>query len=147
MIQGRSFLIVPETFRAILEELEPGVHQFFPLTLEWKDGTPIERGAGRGRSPDGNVRYWFNPCNRIDGVDPVNTTWLRSAIWKSLNPNLAPGEEPKLVFSRALVGDRHAWIEKLIAHSLPLYISTAFGDRLRETNVTGLGMTYRDDAD
>ena len=110
-------LVVDDKFKAILEELELGVHQFFPLDLVWKDGSS----AGR--------RHWFNPCNRIDGPDPDKTTAEFRGIWQPRT-----GE---LVFSRAKIGDRHAWVEKKLS-GRRIMVSELFKRRLDEAGVTGL---------
>src|SRR3990167_10555709 len=48
---------VPERFRGIVEELEPGVHQWLPVEFVDKKGNHLAD------------RYYFIPCNRLDSVD------------------------------------------------------------------------------
>ena len=134
VLPGSGSLVVDDKFRTILEELEPGVHQFFPLDLVWKDGSS----AGR--------RHWFNPCNRIDGPDREKSTWVFDVIWLPKNPHLPEGEKPELVFSRAKIGDRHAWVEKRISGRV-IMISDAFKHRLDEAGVTGIGFKYDPETD
>lgn len=47
---------VSDRFRALIEEIEPGVHQFEPIRYETKDGSLIED------------RWFWQICNRIDSV-------------------------------------------------------------------------------
>ena len=62
---------VSQRFRDLVEEFEPGVHQFFPLQLSRRDGTPIE----------GN-HYVFNCFVRADTVlvDRSGLSWGESAM-------------------------------------------------------------------
>jgi hypothetical protein len=48
---------VSERFKAIVEEFEPGVHQFIPIQLKRKDGTPYEE-----------QYYVFNACKMISAI-------------------------------------------------------------------------------
>ncbi len=51
--------ICSQRFRDVIEALEPGVHQFVPVQIVWKD-----------KSVDERPYYWFVPCTRIWALDP-----------------------------------------------------------------------------
>lgn len=56
--------VVPERVRAIIEGLEPGVHQFIPVELRRSDGAPTN-----------GPHYWLNILQQLDFVDP-DQSWL-----------------------------------------------------------------------
>jgi hypothetical protein len=53
---------VTDQFKAIVEELEPGAHQFIPVDLLWKDGTLAAK------------RYLLFVGKRLDTTDRERTT-------------------------------------------------------------------------
>lgn len=113
-------LLVDQKFKAAVEKLEPGLHQFFPVDLLWQDGS---------HAAD---RYWFVPCTRLDSVDREKTTFEFRGLW-----DLLGGPEKRLVFSRAEIGDHHVWIDKFIHVPTPI-ISDALKAELEAAGVTGL---------
>ncbi|WP_350149496.1 imm11 family protein [Roseitalea porphyridii] len=119
---GRSSLLVDEKLKTCVEALEPGVHQFFPIELVWKDG-------GHAAS-----RYWFNVCTRLDGIDPEKTNLEFKGIWMGSGK---PGEE--LWFSRKKIGGHHIWIERFMTYAPPpRFISAELKQALETAGVTGL---------
>lgn len=127
---GYAFL-VPEAFRDILESLEPGVHDFYPVELVWTDGTS----AG--------TRYWFYPQHRIDAADREKTTYdLGGVLW-----DLDSNESGKLVFSRKAIGDCHSWIDKLIPASRCVFVSEEFRRQLEAAGITGIGFRPYEETD
>lgn len=127
---GVAFL-VPEAFKEILERLEPGVHDFYPVELIWKDGTS----AGK--------RYWFYPQHRLDTVDREKTTHtIGKGLW-----DLDSNKSGKLVFSHKAIGDRHAWIDKLIPGGSIVFVSEAFKRELEAAGITGLGFRPYEETD
>ncbi|MCI5075208.1 DUF1629 domain-containing protein [Oricola sp.] len=130
VLPGYMSLLVPARFRALLEELEPVLHQFFPIILEWSDGSP----AGD--------RFWFNVCNRIDGVSPEGTTFEFRNIWF-----LDGSPDKTLVFSRQRIGARHAWAEKLISGFNRPFISDVFAERLQEAGLSGMKLQRFDEVE
>ena len=127
---GYTFL-VPGTFKDVLERLEPGIHDFYPVELVWKDGTS----AGH--------RYWFYPQHRIDTVDREKTTHTIGKVLWDLDSN----KDGKLVFSRKTIGDRHAWIDKLIPGGRYVFVSEEFRYELEATGTTGLGFRPYEETD
>lgn len=112
-------LLVSDAFKSLLEELEPGVHQFFPMTIE------------QGGKVLGNV-YLFVICNRLDTIDRERTV-----------PSPPPGRPYRphrdgtdnLVFSRQAIGDHHAWIDKFVRGTC---ISNEFFDGVERAGLRGL---------
>lgn len=118
VLPGYSSLLVDQRFKDAVEALEPGVHQFFPIALEWKDGSP----AGS--------RYWFNPCSRIDSIDREQSTKRFRNKWKQAGPG-------EFVFNRDQIGDRHVWIDKFVSGNRP-FLTDTLKARLDESGTTGL---------
>lgn len=130
------FLSVSDKAKQIIEALEPGVHQFFPV--EYQDG--------QGRIT--GVRYWFVPCHRIDSVDRKHTNMvLRKGLeWtpakdmlrrrEPVPDNVDPSKPSKLVLNLAAIGDRQVWRDKHISSSL--FISDAMASQFKAEKLTGL---------
>ncbi|TJV04208.1 MAG: DUF1629 domain-containing protein, partial [Mesorhizobium sp.] len=71
LMMHNSFFVSGK-FREVVEKLEPGLHQFVPVELLWKDGSHAAS------------YFWFYPCNRIDGMDREQTTHEfreKSGLW------------------------------------------------------------------
>jgi hypothetical protein len=92
-----GLIYVSPRMKAIVEQFEPDVHQFFPLKVVNMAGEHL-------------ADHWlWVVCNRIDSVDRDHTTlFLKHGMtWR------ADGvENPKLVFSNTLIGNRHFWRDK-----------------------------------
>lgn len=115
-------LLVDQRFKDAVEALEPGVHQFFPIALEWKDGTPT------------GSRYWFNPCNRLDAIDRERSTKpFRNKVMQS-----GPGE---IVFNRSRIGGCHVWKDKFVSGNRP-FLTDTLKARLDESGTTGLSFEH-----
>lgn len=112
--------LVDDKFKTIVEELEPGVHQFVPVELLWNNG---EHAASK---------YCFAPGNRIDSVHDEQTTIPRRA-----NGWLIQGDGGKFVFSNAKVGNRHVWIDMMFGPQVAYNVSDELVRRLQEAGVTG----------
>lgn len=54
--------LVSDKFRALVEQLDPGVHQFVPVNIEWKNGEVDER-----------PYFWFAPATRLYALDVEKT--------------------------------------------------------------------------
>lgn len=112
--------LVSDSFKDVLERLEPGVHDFYPVDPVWEDGGP----AGS--------RCWFYPQHRIDPIDREKTTYTLNILWDSEGD---PSRRP--VFSRKAIGDRHAWVDKFIADSGVVWVSERSKQELGAARVTG----------
>ncbi|MEL7188458.1 MAG: DUF1629 domain-containing protein [Pseudomonadota bacterium] len=87
---------VSDRFRALIEEIEPGVHQFEPIRFINKDGSDLA------------VRWFWQVCNRLASADPETTNYDTSrGVW--LRPLL---EDARLFFDEKKIGDAKFWHDK-----------------------------------
>lgn len=114
--------LVSGRMRDVIEALEPGVHQFQPVELIWKDGS---------HAAD---FFWFNICNRVDGMDREKTTHPfneRIGIWSFV-------EGRKYVVSLKQTAGFHAWIDSRLT-SGSVFVSEDFKAAMAASEVTGIG--------
>ncbi len=132
--------IVSERFRAVVEALEPGVHQFVPIQYVPGNGPPSDYGF-----------YWFFARTRIFPMDPERTfppmrpfpegpDWVRPFPDKpayGFNRTDAPAREWKPYFDQSIVADHHVFV----AGELPDFfcVSDAFKSAVEEAGLTGAG--------
>jgi hypothetical protein len=133
------FAVSPR-FRDLVEQFEPGVHQFVPVDIyKERAGAPVA------------TYYWFIVCQRIDSVDREHTTFA----WK------APKDEPeaghwaeyirdpmtrdfiavpnaRLVFNNLQVAGHHIWNDPHILTFGDRLCSDAFGKAALAANFSGL---------
>jgi hypothetical protein len=141
-------LNVSERAKLLLEEFEPGVHQFLPVEYTAKADKFTEK------------RHFVIVCNRIDSLDHDRTTMVfvrdkHGAYWRpvydfacqgqidQIPPHLKPDTESKLVFSRAKIGGRHMWVDKHLLVG-PAWISDELATALTAANLTGLDLNRQD---
>ncbi|XYK80246.1 MAG: imm11 family protein [Labrenzia sp.] len=112
-----SLIVVSDTVKDIIEGLEPGVHQFFPIEVVYKDGSFARQ------------MYFFNICNRLDTMDRERATAkIRKVLWDPATGDFA--------FSKAAIGPRHAWRDKLLNYGL--FVSDAAKTEMEQAGVTGI---------
>jgi hypothetical protein len=127
-------LLVSPRVRDIVEQFEPGVHQLLPVEL-WRPKALKEGG------PSFATHYWLVICQRIDSVDPLNTTYERSGGIREDGSTWTGGwkldgdSNKKVVHSKAAIAERHLWIDRFVGPNAKL--SDAFGDALLAAGVTG----------
>ncbi len=135
----QSFLTnVSEQVKDFIEEFEPNMHQFTPIDVYLKNGTFVEK------------RYVLIPCNRIDSMDHDLTTMIlfRGRMWRTAKdllhrqPDEIPEDfdvnvEPKIVFSRAKIGDLHLWVDKYDLVGA-IWLSNALAEAMMEAGFTGV---------
>ncbi len=121
--RGRE-LVVCERVKDIVEELEPGVHRFFPMELYV--GKDYQR-----------TDYFLNICNRLDALDRERTYPLnkRGFFYPEENQPRA------LVFSTEKIGNHHIWIDKFVPGGGP-FISDVLAERLQAAAISGLSYHY-----
>lgn len=100
-------LSVSEEANQVIDGLQPGVHQFFPVEYQ---NTKGEFTA---------IRYWFVLCDRIDSVNRELTNLvLRDGLeWRRakdlvrrgepIPSRINPSEPARLVFTLSAIRDRH----------------------------------------
>lgn len=122
-LMSHSVFLVSSRFRSVVEELEPNRHQFIPVDLIWRDGSP----AG--------VFFWFYPCARVDCMDREATTHTfieRIGLWKYVS-------DGKYVVNLDQVGNHQVWIDqRLTAFDYP-FVSAAFRAAADKAGLKGVG--------
>jgi hypothetical protein len=108
--------LVSEAFKDIIERHEPGVHQFFPVELVYKDGSFARQ------------MYFFNICTRLDGMDREQAT----AKFANVSFDPRTGE---FVFSLKQIGDAHAWVDKHVIYGN--FLSSTVVDEMKQQGLTG----------
>ena len=131
------FINVSERARTLIEQLEPGRHQFFPIDYERKSGTLVER------------RYMFVICNRIDSVDRAQTTLIlwRGKLWSparelrtdypdDIPPDYDWSQPSRLVFNAAQSQGYGIWRDKHL--DVSILASAAVAEAIRAAQLTGI---------
>jgi hypothetical protein len=112
-------LVGTKAFKDTVEELEPGVHQFFAVK--------VIRQGDKSKTPIAE-RYLMVICNRLDSLDKAKCT-----------PPLGEKDfarlQTKLVFSGKKIGKAYVWVEKF--RSRGIFISEQLHARLEKLNLTG----------
>jgi hypothetical protein len=87
--------------RALIEEIEPGVHQFEPIKFLAKDGSFLED------------RWVWQICNRLDSVNRQATKMILSdgLIWAA-DFTLPEDQRGPMVFDTQQIGDAKFWHDK-----------------------------------
>ncbi|MEO1638018.1 MAG: DUF1629 domain-containing protein [Pseudomonadota bacterium] len=116
-----SCFLVCKEFKDIVEEFEPGVHQFFPMEI-FESGDKIAD------------YYLFNICTRLDTLHPELTFPRDDRGF--LRP--VKGKPFARVFATAAIGDHHIYVDKFLGGTL---MSNAIGERLKQANLTGLKLS------
>lgn len=119
---------VTDRFRALIEEIEPGVHQFEPVRFVGKDGSQL------------GTRWFLQVCNRIDSVHRGLTNWtLTKSSW--LAPLL---DEPRLIFDLEKIGLANFWHDKHISGAF--FVSDIAKSRIEEAGLSGVHFKHYDQA-
>lgn len=125
---------VTDAFRDKVEELEPGVHQFFPVTLLDPKGVPIE-----------GARYSI--LNILNVVPAMDTELTRGNWIEPISPSaerifeFAGGVNFHMVLRREVAGSLHLWRDALRPRS-GVFFSDALGDWVKREKLKKLD-TYR----
>jgi hypothetical protein len=127
---------VSQRFRALIEEIEPGIHQFEPIRFIAKDRSLLAD------------RWFWQVCNRLDSVNREKSDWvlLGNAIqsWSPPSKRLRIDGKHHLVFDVARIGDTRFWHDKHI--STTLLVSDAAKSRIELAGITGVHFRYYDQA-
>ncbi|MEM6677114.1 MAG: DUF1629 domain-containing protein [Pseudomonadota bacterium] len=147
-----SFLVITEAVRAMIEALEPDIHQYWPVTIVVPDRDParyepedgIYIGQKEGRVPDIPVReaYLLNVCKRLDTMDkelshPVSDRGFFAPHHRK------EGESVRLVYRREACVGHHLWIDKFVAMSL--LVSDALAQKLKDAGTTGISLRHSEE--
>lgn len=137
-----TLLNVSGRAKALIEEFEPGVHQFFPVTFVDIDGQHLED------------RWFFVICNRLDSVHREKAQGIllwRDKIWTPVQdflrdmPNEIPDGydtslPPKLVFSLEKIGAAKIWSDKHFSAEAA-YLSSDIAEAIRQRRLTGVRLS------
>ena len=121
IMRSRSRFIVSDRFRQVVEELEPGKHQFSAVELVDEAGMHVAE------------YFWFNPCARIDSVDREHTTHelIDVGLWDF-------NKGGKYIFNLLQIGDAQIWIDPRL-NSGSVFIRQQMKEAMHATGLMGLG--------
>ncbi|PID35785.1 MAG: hypothetical protein CR993_08530 [Rhodobacterales bacterium] len=126
LIGSTTGLLASEKVRDIVEEFEPGVHAFYPVTFEW---------SGKSGQKDKGHFIWIIQQS-IKGLHPElieppypgpNEFWDGYDLYK--NP------DRKLVFSKEAIGNAHIWTDPQVGYQR--FISDELTEAFRAAQVIG----------
>ncbi len=131
-------LVICDRLKEIVEQFEPGMHQFLPIEYVDKNGNLIGQ------------RWFFVPCVRLDSLDRQHTTMVltKKHSWRAADELVSAGRsdeippgfdvavKPKMVFSLNKIGSYHVWCDKFLYSNL--YISDALAAMLNDKNFVGI---------
>ncbi|TDQ63696.1 hypothetical protein ATL17_1703 [Maritalea mobilis] len=119
-ITADHFLVSPK-LRDVIEKLEPEVHQFQPAEIIWE-------------KDDSHAAdfFWFNPCNRVDGIDQTHST-------TELNENTGTWryDGGEFVVNLDQVAGYHVWIDKRASFAT-VWVSEEFYKATEEAGIKGI---------
>ena len=93
--------LVDSKVKEAIEALEPGVHQFFPIRLLWKNGELAEE------------RWALNICQRIDSVDKEKSDIKIKKTKEGVISYMLPyGNKRKVVMIGQNIQSKHLWLDK-----------------------------------
>ena len=119
---------VSNRFRDLIEEIEPGVHQFEPIRFVAKDGALLED------------RWFWQICNRIDGMHAELTNMV--FVVRGWSPPPKP-EVARPVYDLTEIGSAQFWHDK---HTKGTFVSDAAKERIDGAGITGVHFNHREQA-
>lgn len=132
--QTGSLDLVNQTFKDIVEEFEPGIHQFFPVTYYNSKGTEV---IGSG--------YYMIICKRLITLHdtlciPALDEKGRYSLFDDNNEDPAyknrDRSKDQIVFSTEKIGSHHMWHDRAVTSAC--LFSDALAERLIAENLSGL---------
>lgn len=120
---------VSDRFRDLIEEIEPGIHQFVPVKFIAKDDSDLA------------MRWFWQICNRIDGINREYTNWTLSngRVWKP-----TAGQVHKLVIDLEAIGAAKFWHDKHVSGAT--FVSDDAKKRIEDASITGTRFRYYEQA-
>lgn len=115
---------ISERFRALIEEIEPRVHQFEPIEFIAKDRSPL------------GSRWFWQVCNRLDTVDREKTDLVMgNVIWRT-DESIPKDQRIGYVFNLFQIGNAQFWFDK---HQCSMKLcSDKAKIRIEAAGITGL---------
>lgn len=121
-------------FRAVVEELEPGVHQFFQIEVERPNGKPIARLDGR--TVERGQFFILNCMQVLDAVLLDQCVGVFGVDKGTANINVRRSDS-SLCVSRLLIAGHHLWQGKKHSLSGGFFVSDALMARLAKAKLKG----------
>lgn len=131
-------IAVSERFRTLVEQFEPGMHQFIPVEV-YKSA----------KSKPVATYYWFNVCCRLDSLDREKTTYALETNsdgeewWTRIDVPDVSYADAKIVISRQKTQGHHLWYDPRLRQGW--FVSAEFGRAAIEGNFVGLIMSPREE--
>lgn len=97
------FKTVSDRLRALIEEIDPGIHQFEPVEFISKDGNSL------------GFRWFWQICNRLDTMHTEKTDMVRVGLGWMLNQNIPRSESIGAVFDLAKIADAGFWYDNYMS--------------------------------
>ncbi|MDR1827727.1 MAG: sel1 repeat family protein [Methylobacteriaceae bacterium] len=124
-------LVVSERFKNTVESIEPGVHQFVPVPLFHKDGTPYAA-----------PHYYFYVRSLIDAINPeYGGVRLQKNSGYKENPDAyhwnVRGGSGRLAVYKNLTEGHAAWLDRRFQTSTTRFFSDALMRRMDAENMEG----------
>lgn len=136
---NNSVMLVSSRFRDLVDQFEPGVHQFLPVNVY----------SSKTATEPFDQYYWFVVCNLIDSINPERTTltWrgeyderieggLRRGFWK-YDHDMSP--PPRAVFDLKRIGNRQLWRDPYYTRDY-VNCSDTFGDAMIASGLSGFAL-------
>ncbi|WP_067217518.1 imm11 family protein [Stappia indica] len=123
---------VSQRFKDLVEQFEPGIHQFFPLKLRRKSGFSIEQNY-----------YVFNCMTSVDTVLVKESRFRWGRFEEIDKPRIDIDREKDIVLSRMAIETRHLW-KGLYLQPIGsgVFCSDAFEKALKKKKIRFLKQTY-----
>ena len=122
---------VSDRLRTLIEEIEPGVHQFEPIKFLAKDGSFLED------------RWVWQICNRLDSVNRQATKMIlrNGKIWAP-DFTLPKNEQGPMIFDALQIGSAKFWHDKHVGAGN--FCTDDVRQTLDKAKITGLYYCYFD---
>lgn len=124
-----GYLTVSDRIKTKIEEMEPSVHQFFPIDVTMPDGSPCPR------------QYWFwNNMNRVDALVLDKSAYMYEKFPnKELHPNFSRyaevgGGRPMLALNKEKIAGKTMWMDYKLNKT---FISNEFAAWLDAEGIKG----------
>lgn len=117
------FQTVSDRLRALIEEIDPGIHQFERVEFISRDGNSLEH------------RWFWQICHRLDSMHREKTDMVRSGLGWTNNKAIPACERIGPVFDLSRISDAGFWYDKHL-HGGP-YCSDNAKNKLIESGCSG----------
>lgn len=133
-----GYQVVSEDFRALIEEFEPGVHQFIPVDVyKTRDGEEVW-----------GTWYWLNICNRIDSTDHEamrEAGWYWMEIGKTGQRSqwfFDTSNIPPRTFNSKSIKNTVLWVDPFLDMK-NFYARDVFAQAVQDRGLTGCSLTQQ----